>query len=223
MTTQGFGRRVLAMACGGLMMSACALDNEDDVEEQTASTTEELGSPGLASSDMIPIKTPRGMPKPWDQPDSTGWFDERGKCGPTAVANTLKLYGINVSPAQADKDGVHWVVGSRDVQIRDYLREEHPRLGCTIEHPRDGAKFLRDELDAGHPVMVWFNTSGLWQSHWVTVVGHVGKGASEVAVVMSWGRYYKIAMSKLVEAWRTVYLTRFPSVVCDAKTNLIVR
>lgn len=224
MTTPCFGMaRVLTVFCIGLLASACGAATDDDMDEERAATTEALQSPGLANADMVPVKTPRGMPEVWDQPDSTGVFEERGKCGPTAVANLLKLYGKEVSPAQADKDGVNWLVGTRGINVRDYLQRKHPSLGCTLEHPEDGAAFLRRELDAGHPVMVWFNTSGLLQSHWVTVVGHLGAGANEIAIVMSWGRYYKVAMPKLVEAWENVYWIRHPSIVCDAKTNYIVR
>lgn len=207
---------------GLLGASGCA--GAEDVEDETsAESADELRSAPLATSDMRRVAQPAGMPKPWDQPDSTGVFDERGKCGPTAVANTLRLYWIDVSPQEADRAGVHWVVGTMGRQIERYLDEHHPELGCSLEHPQDGAAFLRKKLAAGHPVMVWFNTSGSWSSHWVTAVGVVGKGADEDVIVMSWGRYYAIKMTKLVSAWRNVYGIRNPAVVCDERTQLLRR
>ena len=208
------------------LLSLGACGGADDVQqEESGATADELQSPPLAESDMKRIKAPAGMPAPWAQPDSTGVFDERGKCGPTAVANALKLYGItNVTPAKADADGVHWWIGSRGINIEAYLHDKQPQLGCTLEHPEEGPEFLRAHVDAGHPVMVWFNMSGgFLGSHWVTVVGHRGTGAAEVAIVMSWGAYYTIPMSKLDAAWRNVYAIRRPSVVCNARTNLIAR
>ncbi len=207
-----------------LSLSAC-VGPDDPQEEEQGATADELQSPPLAQSDMKRIKAPAGMPVPWDQPDSTGLFDERGKCGATAVANVLKLYGdTDVSPAKADADGVRWWVGARGINIEAYFRQKQPQLGCTLEHPEEGPGFLRAHLDAGHPVMVWFNmSSGFLGSHWVTVVGHRGTGAAEVAIVMSWGAYYTIPMSKLDAAWRNVYAIRRPSVVCSARTNLIAR
>lgn len=205
-------------------VTACASEEATEAEDDAASTEDELQSAPLSQRDMTKIKTPPGMPEPWDQPDSTGWLEERGKCGPTAVANTLRLYGIEVSPKDADRDGVHWVVGSRGINIEKYMHEKHPRLGCTLEHPKDGPAFLRSELAAGHPVMVWYNTAGgVLQSHWVTVVGIRGTGENERAIVMSWGGYYTIPMDKLDRAWRNVYWIRRPSIVCDARTSKIAR
>ena len=210
----------IAMVTVGLLgASGCA--DAEDVDDETSETADELRSEPLGMSDMRRIAQPAGMPKPWDQPDSTGWFDERGKCGPTAVANTLRLYWIDVSPEEADRAGVHWAIGTMGRQIERYLVNHHPELGCSLEHPRDGAAFLRSEIAAGHPVMVWFNTEGGWSSHWVTAVGVVGKGADEDVIVMSWGRYYAIKMTKLVSAWRNVYGIRHPAVVCDARTQLL--
>ncbi len=208
-----------------LSLAACSGADDPPQDEEAGATADELQSPALAESDMKRIKAPAGMPVPWDQPDSTGLFDERGKCGPTAVANALKLYGIStVSPAKADADGVHWWIGSRGINIEAYLHDKQPQLGCTLEHPEEGPGFLRAHVDAGHPVMVWFNMSGgFLGSHWVTVVGHRGAGAAEVAIVMSWGAYYTIPMSKLDAAWRNVYAIRRPSVVCRAQTQLIAR
>jgi hypothetical protein len=208
---------------GLLALGGCSGAAAAEEEEAAGATADELQSPPLAESDMKRIAAPAGMPAVWAQPDSTGVFDERGKCGPTAVANTLRLYGItNVSPAQADADGVHWWIGSRGINIEEYLQEKQPQLGCSLEHPQNGPAFLRSHVDAGHPVMVWFNMAGgFLGSHWVTVVGHRGSGAAEVAIVMSWGAYYTIPMSKLDEAWRNVYAIRRPSVVCSAQTKLI--
>lgn len=213
------------MRCWLILLAAlvgCGVEQAED--EETEATADALQSPPMAQSEMKKIPIPAGMPAAWEQPDSTGWFDERGKCGPTAVANTLRLYGKEVSPAQADHDGVNWLVGTRGINIEPYLQRQHPELNCTLEHPTDGPAFLRKSVDGGHPVMVWFNMSGgFLGSHWITVVGRRGAGANERAIVMSWGDYYEVPMSKLDAAWRNVYAIRRPSIVCAAKTTHIAR
>lgn len=205
-------------------VAACAAPEDIEADEGSAGESTDdalkLQSAPLADSDMKRVATPAGMPKPYDQPDSTGLFDERGKCGPTAVANTLRLYWIDVTPQQADAGGVHWVIGTMGRQIESYLKRNFPELGCSLQHPKDGASFLRTQLDGGHPVMVWFNTEGL-SSHWVTAVGHKGTGDAEVVIVMSWGRYYAISMKKLVAAWDNVYGIHNPAVACTDKTTLL--
>lgn len=220
--------RVLGVGVAALAITACAAPTEGDerTPEPEVEATEdaiEVQSAPLADGEMKRIPQPAGMPKPHEQPDSTGLFDERGKCGPTAVANTLKLYWVDVTPAQADQGGAHhWLIGTMGRQIASYLQNDHPELGCSLQHPLFGASFLRKQLSTGHPVMVWFNTSGLG-SHWVTAVGTQGTGDAEVVIVMSWGNYYSIPMKKLVGAWRNVYGIRNPAVVCTAKTVLLSR
>lgn len=204
-----------AVAASLLVLSACSSTGEEAVE----GSEDALQSPPLADADMKPIARPPGMPAVWAQPDSEGTFGERGKCGPTAVANLLRLYGTEASPDTVDDQGVHWWIGTRGVSIRDWFAEAHPELGCTLEHPTDGPKFLREELAGGHPVLVWFNMEGGLQSHWVTVVGVRGSGAGEEVVVMSWGRYYATSMKKLDDAWRNVYWVRRPSIVCSARAK----
>lgn len=50
-------------------------------------------------SDLTPIwKAPSGAPRPFEQPESDGWFGEKGRCGPTAIANLLMLSGIRSAP-----------------------------------------------------------------------------------------------------------------------------
>lgn len=216
-------RSTLAVVALGLAAAGmgCAADSPED--DPVAEGEDALRGASLAQGDMRAIPRPAGMPIPWSQPDSGGWFDERGKCGPTALANTLKLYWIDVSPEEADRAGVHWHIGTLGQNIEAYLDRRHPELRCELEHPRDGAAFLRTELAAGHPVMVWYNTQNTLSSHWVTAVGVRGRGAEEDVVVMSWGRYYAIRMSKLVAAWRNVYGIRNPSVVCRDRTVLLSR
>jgi hypothetical protein len=212
-------RGMVLIAFAAFSTAACATEVEE--EPPVEATADELQSSPLGESDMKAIPTPAGMPKPWDQPDSTGWFDEKGRCGPTALANLLRLYWIELSPEDAYDSGVHWIIGTMGKQIIDYLDENEPELGCTLEHPKDGAAFLRKELGAGHPVLVWFNMKGGLASHWVTAVGTRGSGKTEEVIVMSWGRYYSISMTKLVDAWRNVYGIRNPSIVCDEKTVLM--
>lgn len=213
---------LVSAALAALVLSACATETEQDDASSTDSTDDELRSAPLNDKDMVEIGTPPGMPTPWKQPDSDGWFGERGKCGPTALANDLKLYGIELSPEQADDAGVHWYVGTLQFQIDGYMEKQHPELGCRASYPWDGAKALRGQLDGGHPVMVWFNTDGGLQSHWVVAVGHHGAGADEKVIVMSWGRYYEIPMQKLDDASKWVYGLRHPTVICSKTTDKIV-
>lgn len=207
------------MVIAALAMTACGVPADDEPSAELTEDAIEIQSSPLANGDMKRIAQPAGMPKPYEQPDSTGLFEERGKCGSTAVANMLMLYWVDVSPQQADRGGVHWLIGTMGRQIESYLRNEQTELGCTLQHPRDGAVFLRSQLSTGHPVMVWFNTEGLG-SHWVTAVGTRGTGDAEVVIVMSWGSYYSIPMKKLVGAWRNVYGIHNPAVVCAEKTVL---
>lgn len=218
LTRLGSASAALALVCA-CSATAAPADATDDGEIEA--TADALQSSPLTQGEMVRFAAPAGLPTPWPQPDSTGLFDERGKCGPTAVSNLLRLYGTDLSPADADRSGVHWWIGTRGITIRDWLTEKHPRLGCTLEHPHDGPGFLRDHLGRGQPVLLWFNTAGGYNSHWVTAVGITGAGAGERVVVMSWGRYYTIAMDKLDAAWRNVYWIRRPSIVCDAQTTLM--
>lgn len=215
---------LVTAALTALALSACSTETDDaDDTSDTGSTNDELRSAPLNDKDMVAIDTPAGMPTPWKQPDSEGWFGERGKCGPTALANELKLYGVEMSPDQADDAGVHWLVGTLQFQIDGYMKKHHPELGCRASYPWDGAKALRGQIDAGHPVMVWFNTDGGWSSHWVVAVGHHGSGDAEKVIVMSWGRYYEIPMKKLDDASKWVYGLRHPTVICEKTTDKVVR
>jgi hypothetical protein len=211
--------------CAALSMTACVasdVEEQDEDEDELESTADELQSSPFVRRNMKLIARPSGMPAPWAQPDPTGQFGQNGKCGATAVANTLRLYGIEVSPQKAEDNGVRWFIGATTRQIEPYFDKHHPRLGCSTEHPEDGAAFLRREIRAGHPVMVWYNVEGTLSSHWVTAVGVRGSGASEEAIVISWGKYFAMPMKALVDAWRQVYGQRHPSVVCDATTKMVV-
>lgn len=204
--------------------AACAAtEEEEDADVDLADEQAALTSPPITEADMKRIAKPAGMPDVWNQPDSTGFFDERGKCGPTAVANTLRLYGKEISPAAADAAGVHWIIGTRGQDIERYLQRDHAGLGCTLEHPESGGRFLRDSIAQGHPVMIWFMSGSNMNSHWVVAVGKRGMGANEQVIVMSWGRYYAIPMTKLLASWRNVYGIRNPAVVCDATTPRVIR
>lgn len=218
-------RKVLALSAviTATTLLACASDTPEADDNAATSTDEDLRSAPLGDSDMVPIATPGGMPKPWDQPDSTGYFEEHGKCGPTALANELLLYGISKTPETLYDQGVQFVVGTLPWEIEGWIQKYDQQLGCSIQYPADGSAEIRQQVDSGHPVMVWFNTEGGWSSHWVTVVGHHGTGANEFAVVMSWGRYYKIAMSKLDDASKWVYGLRHPRVECTTSTKLVVK
>lgn len=211
----------MVAAFAALALTACATEEESDEEFET--TNDELRSQPLNDTDMVAIATPKDMPTPWKQPESEGRFDQRGKCGPTALANELRLFGIEKSPEDLDDDGVHFAIGTLQWQIEGWLKKNHPELGCKISYPWDGANALRKQLDAGHPVMVWFNTDGGFSSHWVTAVGHRGSGADEKVIVMSWGRYYEIPMKKLDDASKWVYGMRHPTVICAETTDKIVR
>lgn len=222
-------RRLVSLAAAGLLAlplaSGCAAETEEgegDADTEVGEDTAAYMLKQIDTSEMVRIAAPAGLPKPWVQPDSTGWFDEKGRCGPTAVANALLLYGIRKEPEKIYNDGAHWLVGSLATNLNTYLNKFHPQLGCTIEQPLDSAAFLRRELDANRPVMLLYNTEG-WNSHWVTAVDHKGTGANEDVIVMSWGSYYKIKMTKLVRAWENVYGMRSPSVICTPSSQTLQR
>lgn len=215
-------KRLFPVGLTALVLMACAAEPAEepvDDGEAVGTTDDELRSAPLNDKDMVAIETPAGMPTPWEQPDSVGWFDERGKCGPTAMSNVLRLHGIELSPDDADKAGVHWYVGTLQWQIDWYLKRNYPDLDCKVSYPWNGAKALRGQLDAGKPVMVWFNTDGGWTSHWIVAVGHRGSGDAEKVVVMSWGKYYEIPMKKLDDASKWVYGLRHPTVICGKSTK----
>ena len=96
------------------------------------STGEDLRSAPLDDSDMVLIPQPPGMPRGWDQPNSTGVFQEHGKCGPTALANELLLYGISETPDELFDEGVQFAVGTLPFEIEDWLAANDPQLGCKI-------------------------------------------------------------------------------------------
>lgn len=219
---------LLACSLTAFAVTACGADAEDEddnvVSGEEATSDEELRSSGFGNRDMIRIATPAGLPEAWDQPDTTGIFKQNGKCGPTAVANILRLYGIEVSPKEAEAKGVKWLIGSTIREVGGYFDKHQPALGCESEYPKDGAAFLRENLAAGRPVMVWYNIEGTFLgSHWVTAVGTRQSNGEEQVVVMSWGNYYAIPMDTFVEAWRLVYGLRHPAVVCDRTTKLMSR
>ncbi len=198
--------------------TACAGEDEGADADVGASDEAMTTTRGIHELEMKPVPIPAGFPKAWSQPDSDGWFDERGKCGPTAVANALLLYGRDgVSPNLAYEEGVQWVVGSRPIDLERYLDREQADLRCSVVYPEDGPAFLRAAVASGRPVMTWFRTEGL-TSHWVTVAGIRGANVSEKVVVMSWGRYYEIPMYRFAEAWKSVYGFHNPAVACAATT-----
>lgn len=217
--------RLSAFAVAALIVATsagCSAEASDPPPDESVDGTDAMTNARvLKESEMIRVAVPAGYPQPWDQPDSDGIFDEKGKCGPTAVANALKLYGRgNVSPEQAYEGGVQWVVGSLPVQLSGYLNRTQPDLHCAVTFPPDGPAFLRAAVATGRPVMVWYRTEGM-TSHWVTVAGIHGSGVSEGVVVMSWGRYYRINMQRFEQAWSNVYGFVRPSVVCGARTNVV--
>lgn len=221
--------RVLGLLLLALAPAACAdaaPEDDETADEEPVSTSEDpltAAARGLLQREMKRMPDPAGMPRAWSQPDSDGWFDERGKCGPTATANTLRLYGKDgISPEACYEAGVSWVVGSRPVDIAGYLRRTQPQLGCRVVYPEDGPALLRAAAKTARPVMVWFRTEGL-TSHWVNVVGVRGAGATEQAVLMSWGRYYTVPMRRLDEAWQSVYGFRHPAVLCSARSAYLGR
>lgn len=209
----------------GLLVAGCAVAEEDEGTSGDAIGTSEdattAAAKGLKSSEMKAIATPRGLPRAWPQPDSDGWFDERGKCGPTAVANLLRLYGKDgISPDAAYDAGVRWWVGSRPVDLGGYLDRKHAGLGCRITFAPDGPALLRAATATERPVLAWFRTEGL-SSHWVAVADVRGAGPTEEVVLLSWGRYYAVPMTRFAEAWDSVYGFRNPAIVCAARSRVL--
>ncbi len=206
-----------------LVVGGCAVADEDEASVGASDHAMTSAAKGLQASEMRVIAPPRGLPRAWPQPDSDGWFDERGKCGPTAVANLLRLYGKDgVSPDAAYDAGVRWWVGSRPPDLGGYLDRKHRDLGCRITFAPDGPALLRAAVATDRPVLAWFRTEGL-SSHWVAVAGVRGPASSptEEVVLLSWGRYYAVPMTRFAEAWDSVYGFRNPAIVCSARSPVL--
>ncbi len=87
-----------------------------------------LQSAPIANGDMKKVARPAGMPIPYQQPDSTGWFDEKEQVRPDRrgqhAAASIGSGGRHAE--QADRDGAHWIVGTMGRQIESYMDKFHP-------------------------------------------------------------------------------------------------
>ncbi len=199
---------VLAAGCAGA--DAAPDDGDGDSGEADIS----------ASLDIARIATPAGLPKkPWNQPDSRGWFGEKGMCGPTSASNLLLMYGTLVSPQTAYEGGVHSAVGTLPNRQEIYLDRDFPALACDYDHAESTA-FLRESVVAGRPVNIMIGMGGT-SAHWVTVVGARFDTRSNEwkYIVMTWGRYGEIGEAKLVPNWGSGYAGHNPYVRCAPKSR----
>jgi hypothetical protein len=182
-------------------LTGCTTETGDDEELVDDLGTDDADLSSFSSKNFIRIKTPAGMPAAWVQPASRGWFDEKGMCGPTSVANTLRLYGIEKSPTDIYEDGARSLIGTLPGAMEKYLDRHHADLKCSRGAAPGGEDFLIASVRAGRPVNVLlgpFNGAG---AHWVTIVGMNLRGPEPEFILMTWGRYYKVASSKLMPYW----------------------
>jgi hypothetical protein len=195
------------VACGG---SDAASDENGDSGEADIS----------AALGIARIAAPAGLPKkPWNQPDSRGWFGEKGMCGPTSTANLLLMYGTLVSPQVAYEAGDHSAIGTLPNRQELYLDASFPDLACDYDHAESTA-FLRDSVAAGRPVNIMIGMGGT-SAHWITVVGARFDVPSNEwkYIVMTWGRYGEIGDAKLRPNWATGYAGQNPYVRCALKSR----
>lgn len=155
----------------------------------------------IESKDFKPVSAPKGMPAVWAQPDSRGWFGEKGMCGPTAVANTLRLLGMEKSPTSIYEEGAHSLIGLTPNAMEAYMTKHYASLGCDAETVDTGKPLLLRLLRAKRPVNVLLSGLDGVNAHWVTVVGARSPKAKTVFTVMSWGRYYEIDEDVLLRSW----------------------
>lgn len=199
---------------------ACGSADEGDEPNEDPSAAVDTGEDALSASLSIAYATPpAGLPRhPWSQPDSKGWFGEKGMCGPTSAANLLLLYKKIRSPEQAYEAGVHSLIGTLPGKQLSYFENEFPELGCDYIHA-DSTQFLRDSVSINRPVNIMIGMGGT-TSHWVTVVGaRFDKPSNEWKyTVMTWGRYGEIGESKLAPNWATGYAGHNPAIRCDARS-----
>ncbi len=198
------------LGCSASASDSAAADDDGDSGESDIS----------ASLDIARIAGPVGLPKkPWNQPDSRGWFGEKGMCGPTSAANLLLMYGTLVSPQQAYEGGVHSAVGTLPNRQEIYLDRDFPNLACDYDHAESTA-FLRESVVAGRPVNIMIGMGGT-SAHWVTVVGarFDARSSEWKYIVMTWGRYGEIGEAKLAPNWASGYAGRNPYVRCAPKSR----
>jgi len=197
-----------------LLSCASTVDEPDDVVQESEAA--------LGPSGTIPFEdVPRSFPvRPWEQPPDEGWFGQYGYCGPTAVANLLRLYGIEKSPRTAIDEGCWSYVGTTPGTMQRYLRREHGDLGCDrrVVGGLDPLEVLRVLLDADHPPIVLFK-NGRLMGHWVVVIGVSVDARGAWVEYMEDGAYHKSSWAELEPRWSSVYGMRYPLIACAAKAR----
>jgi hypothetical protein len=157
----------LVLAAGLTALVGCA-DEQATLDEQAETVSDNME---IESKDFVRIATPRGMPRAWVQPPSKGWLGERGMCGPTALANTLRLFGIEKSPETVYQEGGHSIVGTTPHKMEAFMSEHHEALRCDSARIDDGKALLLSALRNKHVVNILLSGLDGFGMHWVTVVG----------------------------------------------------
>jgi hypothetical protein len=215
-----FGLSVAASGCAADAGDP-ASDNPADQVDDTSADQQDLT---LESADFKTIARPAGLPKVWNQPDSRGWFGEKGMCGPTSVANALNLYGIVKSPTVIYNEGVHSLIGTLPGAMISYLDKNYAQLKCDYQRAAQPEAFLLGQLRAKRPVNILIAMAGL-QAHWVTVVG-ARKVAGEPNyrfIVMTWGSYREVKGEILLRHWNLATDNPYVSFGVPSRYTLPVR
>jgi hypothetical protein len=207
--------RMSMVALALLFVSGCEASNEEI--EDSEETTGAIGS-GSIREEVVGRSFPVRV---WPQPPDEGWFGQYGYCGPTAVANLLRLHGIEKSPRTAIDQGCWSFIGTSPGVMVRYLQREHPSLDCdhrVVPGNANPLDVLRVLLDADHPPIILFGNGGL-KSHWVVVTGvSVDKRGTWVEY-MSEGDFVASRWTDLQPRWESVYGFRYPLIACAATSR----
>lgn len=141
----------------------------------------------------------------FEQPDSEGYFDWEGKCGETALSNTIKMTcGKAWLPGGVIDDvSSDWSAGSMPSTLQNTINDFAKASDCgdkrwsyydtaesredflasVVDGLKSGSKFYRKRLDETSvrraPVIVMIALPGEKVLHWVTVVDVEGYDASK--------------------------------------------
>ena len=160
------------------------------------------------------------LPDVWNHPESSAMD---GKCGITGVANMLRFYGVEKSPADIDVSRYRsWGVGLRSEKFASDLTELSGKKfsAHSIDDGSSGLDMLRQQIKDGKPVAIQYMTSPT-NAHWVVVAGVTdGKDGPELTV-QSWGGYHKVPYKDIQDNWRRGYGGPYPYVVGDEQSSLL--
>lgn len=170
----------------------------------------------------VPSKLTQKLPKPHGQP-SGSYLD--GKCGVTAAANLLKLYGKNHSPSDLDTfDNRSWGPGMRADKLAEVTTDHADQtfLSLTIPPGVDALKVLRGLVNSGKPVAIQYLVYEelSTNAHWV-VVTDIDNSKDPKIRMMSWGKYIEMEWSVLKDQWERAWGGPYPYVVGEEPSSLM--